>query len=69
MSQQALALARKGLPWRRGTAWWIVGIEGTALAIVGIYVVIEPDRSRDIIRQITVSSPTCERLRGRGTCP
>ena len=52
MSQQAAALAQKGAPWRRGVAWWIVGLEGAVLAIVGIYVIADPDTSRDVVRQI-----------------
>jgi len=52
MSQQAAALAQKGAPWRRGVAWWIVGLEGAVLALVGIYVIADPDTSRDIVRQI-----------------
>jgi uncharacterized membrane protein HdeD (DUF308 family) len=52
MSEQAMALAQKGVPWRRGVAWWIVGIEGAILTVVGIYVVAAPDDARDIVRQI-----------------
>ena len=52
MSQQAMDLAQKGLPWRRGVAWWIIGIEGAILAAIGIYVVAAPDQARDVVRQL-----------------
>jgi uncharacterized membrane protein HdeD (DUF308 family) len=52
MSQQAFAMAQKGLPWRRGLAWWVVGIEGAIITIVGVYVVAAPDDAREIVRQI-----------------
>jgi len=52
MSQQAVALAQKGVPWRRDVPWWIVGVEGAIIAIVGIYIVSRPDDAQDIVRQI-----------------
>ena len=52
MAQQAMELAQKGVPWRRGMPWWIVGIEGAILTAVGIYVVASPDQARDVVVQI-----------------
>jgi uncharacterized membrane protein HdeD (DUF308 family) len=52
MSQHAVALAQQGVPWRRGAAWWIVGILGALLTLAGIYVLADPESARDIVRQI-----------------
>ncbi len=52
MSQQAMELAQKGVPWRRDVPWWIVGVEGAVITIVGIYVIARPDDAQDIVRQI-----------------
>src|SRR5690349_20801374 len=50
MAEQAKATLQKGIPWRRGLAWWIVGIEGALLLAAGIYVVAAPDSARDTVR-------------------
>lgn len=52
MSQQAMALAEKGMPWRRNVAWWIIGLEGVVITIVGIYILADPDSARSVVRQI-----------------
>jgi uncharacterized membrane protein HdeD (DUF308 family) len=52
MAEQAKATLQKGIPWRRGLAWWIVGLEGLLLLAAGIYVVAAPDNAKDAVRVI-----------------
>jgi uncharacterized membrane protein HdeD (DUF308 family) len=52
MTEQARAAVMRGVPWRRGLAWWVVGIEGLILLAIGIYIVADPDTARDIVRQL-----------------
>jgi uncharacterized membrane protein HdeD (DUF308 family) len=52
MVEQAKATLQKSVPWRRGLAWWIVGIEGLLLVAAGIYVVAAPDDAKDAVRVI-----------------
>ena len=52
MAEQAKATLQRGVPWRRGLAWWIVGLEGVLLLAAGIYVVAAPDDAKDAVRVI-----------------
>jgi uncharacterized membrane protein HdeD (DUF308 family) len=52
MTEQAKATLQKSIPWRRGLAWWIVGLEGLLLLAAGIYVVAAPDNAKDAVRVI-----------------
>jgi uncharacterized membrane protein HdeD (DUF308 family) len=52
MAEQAKVTLQKGVPWRRGLAWWVVGIEGALLLAAGIYVVAAPDDAQDAVRVI-----------------
>jgi len=52
MAEQAKATLQKGIPWRRGLAWWVVGLEGLLLLAAGIYVVAAPDDAKTAVRVI-----------------
>jgi uncharacterized membrane protein HdeD (DUF308 family) len=52
MTEQAKAMFQRGLPWRRGAAWWLVGVEGLILTLIGIYVLVAPDSARDNVRAL-----------------
>jgi len=52
MADQAKATLQRGIPWRRGLAWWIVGLEGALLLAAGIFVVASPDNAKDAVRVI-----------------
>src|SRR5215208_7082390 len=52
MAEQAKATLQRGVPWRRGLAWWIVGLEGVLLLAAGIFVVASPDNAKDAVRVI-----------------
>ncbi len=52
MAEQAKATLQKGIPWRRGLAWWVVGLEGLLLLVAGIYVVAAPDNAKTAVRVI-----------------
>ncbi|MFN2202701.1 MAG: DUF308 domain-containing protein [Caldilineaceae bacterium] len=42
VKQESLDTAKGLAPWRAGLAWWIVLIEGIALAVIGILILINP---------------------------
>jgi uncharacterized membrane protein HdeD (DUF308 family) len=52
MEDKAKTAVLQSAPWRRGIPWYLVGIEGGILAAVGIYVLVQPDNARDIVRQL-----------------
>ena len=45
LTEQTLTKAREWAPWRPGLPWWIVLLEGIALAIMGLLIVINPATS------------------------
>ena len=45
LTEQTLTKARGWAPWRPGLPWWIVLLEGIALAIMGLLIVINPATS------------------------
>jgi uncharacterized membrane protein HdeD (DUF308 family) len=52
MVDQAKATLERNIPWRRGLAWWVVGVEGLLLLAAGIFVVASPDNAKDAVRVI-----------------
>jgi uncharacterized membrane protein HdeD (DUF308 family) len=50
MQEIAVDVARQTAPWKPSQSWWLVGIEGIAALIIGIYVVAMPAAASDIIR-------------------
>jgi uncharacterized membrane protein HdeD (DUF308 family) len=45
-------LARHTAPWREGQSWWVAGVEGIVALLIGIYVVADPVRASDLVRQL-----------------
>lgn len=37
--------AKKLAPWQSGLSWWVILIEGVALAIVGLLIVLDPEKA------------------------
>jgi uncharacterized membrane protein HdeD (DUF308 family) len=42
-------MMEKSIPWRKGTSWWILGIEGLALIVLGVYTLFQTAQSRELI--------------------
>ena len=42
MAERAFAMAREHAPWRAGTPWWVIGIEGVVLIVIGLYLLLAP---------------------------
>lgn len=52
MADQALSMAREHAPWRATTSWWVTGIEGVALVIIGLYLLLAPASAGGLILQL-----------------
>jgi uncharacterized membrane protein HdeD (DUF308 family) len=52
MQSRARDAARQSAPWREGQSWWVVAIEGTVALIIGLYIVVDPQRASDLIRML-----------------
>lgn len=50
MQDIAVGVARQTAPWKPSQSWWLVGIEGIAALIIGIYVVALPSDASEVIR-------------------
>ena len=50
MQSMAKDAARQSAPWKEGQNWWVVAIEGIVALIIGLYIVVDPDRASDLIR-------------------
>jgi uncharacterized membrane protein HdeD (DUF308 family) len=49
---RAKDVAMYGAPWRRGVGWREIGAEGLVVAVVGVYIVADPDGAQDVLRQL-----------------
>src|SRR3954454_16299502 len=45
-------LDRQTAPWRAGQSWWVAGVEVIVALLIGIYVVADPVRASDLVRQL-----------------
>jgi uncharacterized membrane protein HdeD (DUF308 family) len=52
MGDIARDVARQTAPWKEQQSWWVVGIEGIVALLVGIFVVADPVRASDWVRQL-----------------
>jgi uncharacterized membrane protein HdeD (DUF308 family) len=48
----AFDVAREARPWRENQSWWIVGIEGLLVLLVGLFVALQPENAAGIVRQL-----------------
>jgi uncharacterized membrane protein HdeD (DUF308 family) len=48
----AFDVAREARPWREDQSWWVVGIEGLVVLLVGIYALVQPENAAGIMRQL-----------------
>lgn len=49
MDFEVKEIVEKSIPWRKGVSWWILGIEGLALVVIGIYTFFQTAQSRQLI--------------------
>ncbi|HEX5499701.1 MAG TPA: DUF308 domain-containing protein [Thermomicrobiales bacterium] len=52
MTERAVSIAREHAPWHEGTAWWVTGIEGVILALLGLYLLLAPASAGGLIIQL-----------------
>ena len=52
MDDLARDVARQTVPWKELQSWWVVGVEGIVALLVGIFVVADPARASDWVRQL-----------------
>lgn len=50
MGTRIRALMAETAPWRQGISWWVVGVEGLALAAIGLALVYQSDATGDVAR-------------------
>jgi uncharacterized membrane protein HdeD (DUF308 family) len=48
----AFDVAREARPWREDQNWWVVGIEGLIVLLIGIYALVQPENAAGIMRQL-----------------
>ena len=48
----AFDVAREARPWREDQNWWVVGVEGLVVLLVGIYALVQPENAAGIMRQL-----------------
>jgi len=51
-TQQTQQLAVQGMPWSGGAIWWVVLIEGSLAAFLGLYLVFAPAAAATLIAQL-----------------
>lgn len=56
MQEITMEAARQSAPWKPSQSWWVVGIEGIAALIIGIYIVAFPTGANDIIRVLIAAA-------------
>jgi len=50
--EAAFEVARGARPWRENQSWWVVGVEGLLVFLVGIFALAQPENAAGIIRQL-----------------
>jgi uncharacterized membrane protein HdeD (DUF308 family) len=52
MTERAMSVARDHAPWREGTAWWVTGIEGVVLLLLGLFLLLAPVAAAGLVIQL-----------------
>jgi uncharacterized membrane protein HdeD (DUF308 family) len=52
MADRAFSTAREHAPWREGTPWWVTGLEGVVLVIIGLYLLLAPNAAGGVLIQL-----------------
>lgn len=52
MANRAMSMAQEHAPWRAGTAWWVTGIEGAVLVLIGLYLLLAPASAGGLLLQL-----------------
>ncbi|MGH2614531.1 MAG: DUF308 domain-containing protein [Thermomicrobiales bacterium] len=49
MAERALSMAQDHAPWRAGTPWWVTGIQGVVVILIGLYLLLAPASAGGLI--------------------
>lgn len=52
MADRALSKAREHAPWRAGTAWWVTGLQGAGLIVIGLFFILSPAAAGGLLFQL-----------------
>jgi uncharacterized membrane protein HdeD (DUF308 family) len=52
MAERALSMAKEHAPWRAGTPWWVTGVQGVVLILIGLYLLLAPGSAGELLFQI-----------------
>lgn len=52
MADRALSMAHDHAPWQPSTAWWVTGVEGIVLAVIGLYFLAAPAAAGGLLLQL-----------------
>jgi uncharacterized membrane protein HdeD (DUF308 family) len=52
MDGRVMNAARANAPWRRGLPWYVIAIEGLVIGAIGIYIALDPDGTRNVVRMV-----------------
>jgi uncharacterized membrane protein HdeD (DUF308 family) len=52
MTDRAMSVARDHAPWRKGTPWWVTGVQGVVLILVGLYLLLAPASAAGVMIQL-----------------
>jgi uncharacterized membrane protein HdeD (DUF308 family) len=52
VADRALSAAQEHAPWQPGTAWWVTGIEGIVLVLIGLSFLLAPAAAGGLLLQL-----------------
>ena len=50
--EATLDVVREARPWRENQTWWVVGVEGLVVLLIGGFALAQPDNAAGMIRQL-----------------
>ncbi len=49
MAERAMSMAQEHSPWRGDSPWWVTGIQGAILVLIGLFLLLAPDAAGRLI--------------------
>ncbi|MCC6313688.1 MAG: hypothetical protein IT337_06715 [Thermomicrobiales bacterium] len=49
MADKALSMAQEHAPWRENVAWWVTGIQGVVVVLIGLYLLLAPASAAQLV--------------------
>jgi uncharacterized membrane protein HdeD (DUF308 family) len=62
MAERAMSMAQQHAPWRGGSPWWVTGVQGAILALIGLFLLLAPDAAGRLILQLIAAVLLLESL-------